>query len=108
MQMYTIKPLVWDEYSKNQWMAHTVYGNVYATKNGSVWETCYEDSWRDGTAFPSCAEAMASVQESIRKRLVAEVLNPVVSKSGNIADIIGKWPGDETDEEVRKALEELG
>ena len=35
-----------------------------------------------------------------------EILQPQTPTSG-IANIIGKWPGDETDEEIERALKEL-
>ena len=40
-------------------------------------------------------------------RLVPPLWGPDQSHKQGIADIIGKWPGDETDEQVLQALEEL-
>ena len=65
-----------------------------------VWITV--DAVRNGRtrlvvdAPPEAAVYREEVWRDLRRR-----------KGAGVASIIGKWPGDETDEEVRKALEEL-
>jgi hypothetical protein len=49
---------------------------------------------------------VASRLPRTREELLAQVMVPP-GQSNGLAEIIGRWPGEETDEEINAALEEI-
>lgn len=115
-QTYRLKSLAWELVLDGWWRARSLFGDLHVEgEDGDAvhWRYCFDEVYDEGRyEAGSVAEAKAAADLFYRGRVLPALeavpaATPPRDNAAALKDAAGKWPGDETDERLREALEEL-